>query len=118
MVNSHNKVITGILFKTYTGIAEYQEDHHSYRCNFATVPNHSDSHYPISTASDQLARQFHFWLWVSWRKNSVVNKEGFDFQYECACQIFFESVVHTENLRWLASKLMNNRTVIVPYILD
>ena len=25
MMNSHNKVISGILFKTYTGIAEYEE---------------------------------------------------------------------------------------------
>ena len=54
MVNSHNKVISGMLFKTYTGIAEYEEDHHSYRCNFATVPNHSYGHSPISTASGQL----------------------------------------------------------------
>ena len=54
MVNSHNKVISGMLFKMYTGIAEYEEDHHSYRCNFLTVPNHSYDHSPISTASGQL----------------------------------------------------------------
>ena len=36
------------------------------------IITHSDSHSPISTASDQLAWQFHFWLWVSWGKNTVV----------------------------------------------
>ena len=55
---------------------------------------------------------------VTWGKKTVVYNGGFDFQYVYACQIFLESVVHTENLCWLASKLMSNRTVIVPYILD
>ena len=87
-----------MLFKTYTGIAEYEEDHHSYRCNFFTVPNHSYGHSPISTASGQLTWQFQFWLWVSWGKNNSVYNEGFDFQFVYAPQIFFESVVNTENL--------------------
>ena len=47
MVNSHSKVKSGILFKTHTGIADYEEDH-SYKCNFSTVPNHSYGHFPIS----------------------------------------------------------------------
>ena len=51
MMNSHNKVISGMLFKTYTGTAEYEEDHHSYRCKFFTVPNHTYGHSPISTGS-------------------------------------------------------------------
>ena len=55
---------------------------------------------------------------VTWGKNTVVYNRGFDFQYVYACQIFFESVLHMENLPWLASKLVSNRTVIVPYILD
>ena len=66
-VNSHNKVIYGIIntLISYTGNAEwrnkFREDHHSYKCNFGTVPNvpnHSYSHSPISTAAGQLAWQF------------------------------------------------------------
>ena len=38
---------------------------------------------------------------MSYGKNTVVYNGGFDFQYVYACHIFFESVVHTENLRWL-----------------
>ena len=104
MVNSHNKVVSGIFYSRHI-ILKLQNnlwlDHHSYRCNFATVPNHSYGHSLISTASGQLAWQFQFWLWVSYGKNTVVYNGGFDFQYVYACQIFFESVVHTENLCWL-----------------
>ena len=58
MMSSQNKVISGMLFKTYTGIAEYEEDHHSYRWNFFTVPNHTCGHSPISTASISRTMQF------------------------------------------------------------
>ena len=40
------------------------------------------------------------------------------FHYVYASQLVFESVVHTENLCWLASKLMINKTTIVLYVLD
>lgn len=67
MVNSHSKVIYGMIntLISYTGNAEWRnkfwEDHHSYKCNFGTVPNvpnHSYSDSPISTTARQLAWQF------------------------------------------------------------
>ena len=79
-----------MLFKTYPGIAEYEEDHHSYRCNFFTVINNSYGHSPVSTASGLTISVLVVGVLESRKTNAVYN-EGFDFQYGhiCSSNVFW-----------------------------
>lgn len=67
MVNSHKKIISGIIniLISYTGTAEwrnqFRKDHHSYKRNTIHIHSmqyHSYSHSAISTTAGQLAWQF------------------------------------------------------------